>query len=466
MAAAAADVLDLGTGGPGPMAVLVLAGLDPSILSEAALIEAVGAIDEQVGWLHSLRAVHLAELARRHADDVVEVPPLAPGEWRDGRETHEAQWERETVGLRCSTTAYEARTRLETAAALEQRLPATARLLAAGGLSWQHAVALAQETSGLDETGAGLVERRVLADGRAVTAGQFRRRARRLVAALLPPTPADELPERSLTSWDAADGVELRVRLTTEGGAVVATCLDALATPTDADDERPVETRRADALVELCRSRLDAGTLPTTAGGTRPHLMLAVPLATLAGADELPATLGYDHLSAVGARRIACDAGVSTLLHTADVVDLGREQRFPTVGLRRRLDVRDGGCRFPTCTRPAPRCHAHHVVHWAAGGPTSEDNLLLLCSRHHHLVHEGGWHLRFDGTTTTWTTPTGADYQGPSPLARPPEPTTEFFAWLPPPTTRTPVDGSLPPRPAPRRAGPPLPDVNGETPPF
>jgi hypothetical protein len=52
--------------------------------------------------------------------------------------------------------------------------------------------------------------------------------------------------------------------------------------------------------------------------------------------------------------------------------------------------VRDGHCRFPSCDRPPPWCDAHHVEHWADGGVTAVSNLLLLCRRHHRLVHQPG----------------------------------------------------------------------------
>jgi hypothetical protein len=59
--------------------------------------------------------------------------------------------------------------------------------------------------------------------------------------------------------------------------------------------------------------------------------------------------------------------------------------------LRRILVARDGHCVFPSCRAHARRCEAHHVVPWEQGGPTSIDNLALLCIAHHHALHEGGW---------------------------------------------------------------------------
>jgi len=60
---------------------------------------------------------------------------------------------------------------------------------------------------------------------------------------------------------------------------------------------------------------------------------------------------------------------------------------------RRALDARDRGCRWPGCERPASWSAAHHLVHWAQGGTTELGNLVLLCHRHHRMVHEGGWQL-------------------------------------------------------------------------
>ncbi|HEY4887538.1 MAG TPA: HNH endonuclease signature motif containing protein, partial [Candidatus Dormibacteraeota bacterium] len=60
---------------------------------------------------------------------------------------------------------------------------------------------------------------------------------------------------------------------------------------------------------------------------------------------------------------------------------------------RRALKARDGSCRWPGCDRPASWSAAHHVVHWIRGGTTDLDNLILLCHRHHWMVHEGNWQI-------------------------------------------------------------------------
>ena len=110
-------------------------------------------------------------------------------------------------------------------------------------------------------------------------------------------------------------------------------------------------------------------------------------------------------VSAETARRVACDAGAVVMRHAADgsVLDVGRKTRTIPPALRRALLARDRQCRFPGCN--ARRCDAHHVEHWADGGPTRLDNLVLLCRRHHRAVHEEGFLVRMgasDDATFCW----------------------------------------------------------------
>jgi hypothetical protein len=78
------------------------------------------------------------------------------------------------------------------------------------------------------------------------------------------------------------------------------------------------------------------------------------------------------------------------------ILDVGRKTRTISPALRRALEVRDRGCRFPGCGLRFT--DAHHVTHWSAGGETSLSNCLLLCAWHHRLVHEGGWRVEWWGT--------------------------------------------------------------------
>jgi hypothetical protein len=74
----------------------------------------------------------------------------------------------------------------------------------------------------------------------------------------------------------------------------------------------------------------------------------------------------------------------------SEPLDVGRRTKVVPPSLRRAVIVRDRTCRFPGCDRPHTWCDAHHVVHWADGGPTGLPNLLLLCRPHHRLIHRPG----------------------------------------------------------------------------
>src|SRR5919109_1833580 len=94
-------------------------------------------------------------------------------------------------------------------------------------------------------------------------------------------------------------------------------------------------------------------------------------------------------------QRMACDSSVARVLLDQDslVIDVGRSTPKIHPALRRALEVRDKHCQWPGCERVASRCDGHHYEHWIADGPTDLANLVLLCKRHHRLVHEYHWQL-------------------------------------------------------------------------
>ncbi|MBL8776698.1 MAG: HNH endonuclease, partial [Acidimicrobiales bacterium] len=97
--------------------------------------------------------------------------------------------------------------------------------------------------------------------------------------------------------------------------------------------------------------------------------------------------------------------------HTGTVLDLGRRQRLFSRSQRRALAHRDHGCVFPGCDRPAHFCDAHHIHPWEDGGLTDLINAVLLCRRHHTLVHHG-WDLTRDPISgiVTVTSPDGRTF--------------------------------------------------------
>jgi hypothetical protein len=103
------------------------------------------------------------------------------------------------------------------------------------------------------------------------------------------------------------------------------------------------------------------------------------------------------------AKRISCDAPAFAVTHAgSEIVNLGRTMRVPSRAQRRALLARDGGCRFPGCVERR-YVQAHHVIHWVPDGLTDLDNLVLLCWRHHHAMHEGGYSMAVTaGAVTVW----------------------------------------------------------------
>jgi hypothetical protein len=164
------------------------------------------------------------------------------------------------------------------------------------------------------------------------------------------------------------------------------------------DDQRPdPEQLRADALGLLAERALAAGfggkDAPVSGSrAERFQVVLHVEPATLSEREE-PGMSEFEdgtRVTAVTARRLACDASVVEVVKGADgsVLDVGRRARTVSPALRRALEARDRGCRFPCCGLRFT--DAHHIEHWADGGATSLKNTLLLCRRHHRLVHEDG----------------------------------------------------------------------------
>lgn len=106
---------------------------------------------------------------------------------------------------------------------------------------------------------------------------------------------------------------------------------------------------------------------------------------------SLSETESGQHLASETVRRLACDGRIDWVMEREGrPMGVGRSGRAVPEQLARVLRHRDRSCRFPGCE--AKRwLHAHHLIHWADGGGTDLENLVLLCGKHHRLIHEGGW---------------------------------------------------------------------------
>jgi hypothetical protein len=221
--------------------------------------------------------------------------------------------------------------------------------------------------------------------------------------------------------WDEDGSLCLRARLPAEEGALLLAALessrDALvrdrddavdgpagpqhangpAGPPDFDPDRRRERPRptnADALCAIAETALARGPTPR-AGPDRHQLTVDVDLDLLArDGDGTVHVRDGPALATETARRLGCDASVVPILTSGgNVLSVGRRTRSVPARIRRALEARDRGCRFPGCDHRR-WVDAHHIHHWAAGGETSLDNLVLLCRHHHRLVHEGDYSVR------------------------------------------------------------------------
>lgn len=150
-------------------------------------------------------------------------------------------------------------------------------------------------------------------------------------------------------------------------------------------DDRSTPARRADILVDIING-----------AGSRPGLIVHVSSETLLeGKPGFSETEQGTLLTADEVSRISCDSNLTRVVFGPDSqpLDVGRTKRLVTPAIKVAVVARDLHCIFPGCDRPAGWCDVHHLIPWSEGGPTSLENLVMLCRHHHTLVHEGGWRI-------------------------------------------------------------------------
>jgi hypothetical protein len=340
-----------------------------------SLRELAAQITELAGHLNAANYRWLslvAEFDRRHG-------------WSDGSTQSCAHW----LNWQCGIDIGAAREKVRVAHALE-KLPRIAAAMARGELSYSKARALTRVACENTEEyflsialhgTAAHVEKLVRCYRRAKESEELSREARqqasRLVSCL----------------YDEDGCLVLKARLPAEIGARVLKALDAAINDFSAEtsEERPsLGVRRADALGRIAESFLQHGA-EAMGGADRHQIVIHVDAQTLrencAGRCELE---DGPSLSAQTARRFACDASIITVLENekGEPLNVGRKTRSIPPALRRALNARDRGCRFPGCSNTR-YVDGHHIHHWAKGGETKLSNLVQLCRFHHRQVHEG-----------------------------------------------------------------------------
>jgi hypothetical protein len=199
--------------------------------------------------------------------------------------------------------------------------------------------------------------------------------------------------------WNDDGSLAFSARLDPEAGAQLIAAIEGMTVLQGGSAEPPStqeapDARHADALVGLAEGALAGGAEGLAAHV--PEVVVHVDVAVLS--DDAAGDCLLDDgpaLTPETARRLACDAGIVAIVEDAEAhpLNVGRRRRRPPSALRRALAARDGCCRFPGCGSRR-YLHAHHVVHWSRGGETRLGTMVLLCSKHHRAVHEGGYICR------------------------------------------------------------------------
>ncbi|HEY7731870.1 MAG TPA: DUF222 domain-containing protein [Gaiellaceae bacterium] len=310
------------------------------------------------------------------------------------------------LAFRCGITVREAREYLRVAEAL-QELPALRAAFAGGELTFSKIRALTRVATASCEEG-------LLGLAGMLTASQLERALRAFQR--LATGAARRSHELEFVSYhfDEDGSLYLRARLPAEDGTLLVKALEAArervyerrreawaasGEPTSGVDTaialEPPRSASVEALLELAETSLTASDESRV---ERARLLVHVDAAALTGAGEGRCELEDGPvISPETARRLGCDAErVAQVERDGLPISAGRSRRTVPPALRRLLEARDDQtCCFPGCERQR-HLQAHHRRHWAHGGETSLDNLVLLCWQHHRLVHEGGYTIEND----------------------------------------------------------------------
>ena len=379
-------------------------------------------------------SVHLEAATARLLDLIREFD--VHGGWNNGFRSC-AEWLSWRVGLDLGA----AREKVRVARALAT-LPKLAQALARGELSYAKVRALTRVAT--PET-----EERLLAIGRAGTAEHVERIVRgwrRMDRKAEQDEAARQHASRALYVYPAEDGtVTIRGRLAPEAGALLLKALTAARealyqrerkrnadAQADVSAEPPtMAQQQADALQLLAETALHHGIDPGTPA-EHYQVVVHVDASVLEDADQPGQSVVEDgaRVSAETSQRLGCDASRVVMRHDAEgrIFEVGAKTRTIPPALRRALLHRDRSCRFPGCH--GRFCQAHHIRHWAQGGPTTLSNLVLLCRRHHRAVHEEGYQVdRQPDGELRFRRPDGRVVPDvPSPPPAPPDPVSDVRA--------------------------------------
>lgn len=319
--------------------------------------------------------------------------------WRGDGARDLAHW----LGMRYGISSWKAHRWVGAARALGD-LPGVSRALGSGQLGLDKVVELTRFASTREET-------RLIRWARGVSCGAVRRRAEREARADVQ-VDREAHATRTLRWWWFEDErtLGLEGELPAAEGAAVIAAISRVAeqVPVMPDEEGPLhrDRRRADALVAICTGAVDRG-----APGEPLVVIHAQERGLLRGSGGGGLEAG-PVLHPETVRRHLCTAKVQVVTEDPDgeAVSFGRTRRLASSAQVRQVRYRDGGCVFPGCGTTA-FTQVHHVRFWSRGGRTDLDNLVLICSFHHRLVHEHGWWFTRTDAEVSWFRPSGVRYR-------------------------------------------------------
>lgn len=465
---------------------------DVAALSPDAALDALAALQVQMSRLQAMEytlLVRAAGASRVERDVLVEDvdPDTGAATGRAPRRVTLFDEVLEEIACCLRRPGGSVRSQLAVARMLAGPLTATQAQLAGGRITGAHAAAIAEQAARMqDGASAGrrqadpladpafveaceALEDRVLPHAERETATQTRARARRAVAAI-------DAAGAAARRRRARTGCDVRVVPLDDGLALIEAVLPALdaARAMAAIDHDTREAIAAGALDELgldadatlgqvraavlARALLSNPGETASARSTRVEIGVLIDAATLAGLNPdgpvwvRPGTGEPTDVARADLLDLLADPSIHPVLRrlvtdplTGALVDHGAATYRVTASLRAWLNARDGGCTFPSCTRPAHRCDVDHTIDYADGGPTTRENTRLMCRRHHNGKTHAGWQITDtdpDGSCT-FISPSGRVYRhepvelvSPPPrtrLPRPPDPAGEPIDTGPPP---------------------------------
>ena len=343
--------------------------------------------------LDELEAAIVAHAQRINAAEYAFLELVREFDIRQGWKAYQFNNCAEWLNMKCGIVVGTAREKVRVATALLD-LPGISNAFERGELSYSKVRSLSRVATAHNEA-------RLLEYALGATADQVQTHCQQLRNADRAASTADVNHihrNRYLSrSVDGTGRMTISVELTTEAGELVMAAIeralaDASRDGSDGSDTESLAARQADALVDVARAFLSGSAERTVTTADHYQVVVHVDEAALRNA---PAEGAKSDLPLESIRRLCCDTSMVTVTEDdkGNPLDVGRKHRLVQPALRRALRARDQCCRYPGCSHTR-WLDAHHVMHWIDGGRTSLDNTILLCSKHHRLLHEGGFRIK------------------------------------------------------------------------